>query len=187
MSSHHIVKEKQEPALLIADIEALEVELLGQLLEWTPTIIANDISANKLIELGLKVDIVVTHGAFSAQDNVTLIYNEQLSFIETALNFLIEQDYPAVNIISFNFDFYKLLPYLKAINIVIFKNGQKIIAIKSGFKKWAAINEVIEISSNTPIKTKGLKKLNQHQFKTNQDGVYEICFDDTYIFIAENL
>ncbi|HYG16495.1 MAG TPA: thiamine diphosphokinase, partial [Bacteroidia bacterium] len=38
MSSHHFVKEKQEPALIIANGEACSRELLGQLLEWQPTV-----------------------------------------------------------------------------------------------------------------------------------------------------
>jgi thiamine pyrophosphokinase len=36
MSSHHFVKELQEPALIIAHGEECSAELLGQLLEWEP-------------------------------------------------------------------------------------------------------------------------------------------------------
>jgi thiamine pyrophosphokinase len=35
MSSHHIVRDDQEPALIIANGAACSAELLGQLLEWS--------------------------------------------------------------------------------------------------------------------------------------------------------
>lgn len=188
MSSHHIVKEKQEPALIVANVNALDTEFFGQLLEWTPTIVANESSAIHLAEQGLNIDIVVTpHKTFIQQDNVTLIYQEQLPFIDTALSFLIEQGYPAANILSSNLTFTDLLPYLDLINIVVFQEGKKIYAIKSGFNKWAAADELIDCYTDKAIKTKGLKKINLHQYKTEQDGLYEIHFNESYIFIAENL
>ncbi len=42
MSSHHIVRDDQEPALIIANGEACSAELLGQLLEWSPLVIVLD-------------------------------------------------------------------------------------------------------------------------------------------------
>jgi len=42
MSSHHIVREKQEPALIIANGEACSTELLNQLLEWSPFVVVLD-------------------------------------------------------------------------------------------------------------------------------------------------
>jgi hypothetical protein len=39
MSSHHIVKEKQEPALYIHHFGNFDEEYLGQLLEWSPTLL----------------------------------------------------------------------------------------------------------------------------------------------------
>lgn len=188
MSSHHIVKEKQEPALIVSDVEALDAELFGQLLEWTPTIIANESSAIKLAEQGLNIDIIITHHeTFTQQDNVTLIYQEGSSFIDTALNFLVKQGYPAVNILSSDLPLTELSPYLDLINIVIFQDGKKIYAIKSGFNKWATANEIIDSYTSKPISTKGLIKINLHQYKTEQDGLYEIYFDEPYIFISEKI
>ena len=39
MSSHHIVRDDQEPALIIANGASCSNELLGQLLEWSPIVI----------------------------------------------------------------------------------------------------------------------------------------------------
>ena len=42
MSSHHIARDDQEPALIIANGEMCSQELLGQLLEWSPLVIVLD-------------------------------------------------------------------------------------------------------------------------------------------------
>jgi hypothetical protein len=39
MSSHHFVRDQQEPALLILALEAFTYDSLGELLEWVPTVI----------------------------------------------------------------------------------------------------------------------------------------------------
>jgi thiamine pyrophosphokinase len=57
MSSHHIVKEKQEPALIIANGEACSEELLGQLLEWSPFIVVLDHAIYRVLDLGIKIDV----------------------------------------------------------------------------------------------------------------------------------
>ena len=56
MSSHHIIREKQEPALIIANGEACSGELLGQLLEWSPFIVVLDSAIHRVLDLGIKVD-----------------------------------------------------------------------------------------------------------------------------------
>lgn len=62
MSSHHIVREKQEPALLVLGVDNFSEELLGQLLEWSPTVITTPHTAEKLDTFGIKVDWVITDG-----------------------------------------------------------------------------------------------------------------------------
>ena len=54
MSSHHIVRDDQAPALIIANGEACSEELLGQLLEWSPTVIVLDAAIERVIKLGSK-------------------------------------------------------------------------------------------------------------------------------------
>src|SRR5690606_40296637 len=58
MSSHHIVRENQEPALLVEDFAALSEEYLGQLLEWSPTIITSLENLDYFLTRDIKVDIL---------------------------------------------------------------------------------------------------------------------------------
>ena len=59
MSSHHIVRDDQEPALIIANGAACHEELLGQVLEWQPLVIVLDSAIERVINLNIKVDVVL--------------------------------------------------------------------------------------------------------------------------------
>jgi hypothetical protein len=59
MSSHHIVRENQEPALLILDTSSVSIDTIGELLEWSPTVIVHSKCVMNVIKRGIKVDIVI--------------------------------------------------------------------------------------------------------------------------------
>jgi thiamine pyrophosphokinase len=54
MSSHHIVRDDQEPALIIANGASCNPELLGQLLEWSPLVVVLDSAMVRVMELTSK-------------------------------------------------------------------------------------------------------------------------------------
>ena len=53
MSSHHIVRDDQEPALIIANGASCSNELMGQLLEWSPLVIVLDSAIERVLNLSL--------------------------------------------------------------------------------------------------------------------------------------
>lgn len=55
MSSHHFVKENQEPALLILCTEAIPFEKLQEILEWSPTVITTEGCIEKVLGWGIKM------------------------------------------------------------------------------------------------------------------------------------
>ena len=59
MSSHHIVRDDQEPALIIANGAACSDEILGQLLEWSPLVVVLDSAMERVVNLGIKVDVLL--------------------------------------------------------------------------------------------------------------------------------
>lgn len=108
MSSHHVVREKQEPALIIANGEACSEELIGQLLEWSPTVIVLDGALNRVLSLGIKVDVIL--GDFDSVDveylktsqyPVKVVHTPDQNYndLEKAILYLISEEYPAANII----------------------------------------------------------------------------------------
>lgn len=57
MSSHHFVREGQEPALLI--IDALSMELAAPLLEWAPHVVVADAALEEVMLWGIKIDFIL--------------------------------------------------------------------------------------------------------------------------------
>src|SRR6202012_448525 len=101
MSSHHIVREKQEPALLVLGLDSFPFEMLGQLLEWNPTVITTRQTAQLLIDAGIKIDWIITDELHSnLQSDMKQMPAGNDTPIEAALKYLITHSYPAVNIVT---------------------------------------------------------------------------------------
>src|ERR1700753_1302235 len=100
MSSHHIVREKQEPALLVLGLDTFSDELLGQLLEWSPTVIVTEETAEIINANGIKIDLIITDKHHDGlQSDVKYLSAGNEGFCGAALKYLITNGYPAVNII----------------------------------------------------------------------------------------
>lgn len=188
MSSHHIIREKQEPALLVLGLDNFTDELLGQLLEWSPTLIVTPLIAEKLNSLGIKIDWIVGNDINNIQSDIKQLPVGTGTVITSALNYLTEQGYSAVNIVTDEFELKDYLPFADKINLVIFYDQQKIFAVNSGFSKWKPAGEQIKLlSSPHNLQTGGLEKVFDSEFKTKADGLFTLKFNDEFLFIAESI
>ncbi len=190
MSSHHIVREKQEPALLVLGLESFSDELLGQLLEWSPTVIVTQETAEKVHAFGIKIDWIISNGVKEdLQSDIKYMPAGTDSLAEAALKYLVTHNYPAVNIITDDLQLKDYLLFTDKINMVIFNANQKIYAINSGFSKWKQAGETIELLTGTqqPLHLSGLETIHHHRFKTTHDGFFSMQFDQPFLFIAEEL
>ena len=101
MSSHHIVREKQEPALLILSLEGFEYENLGQILEWSPTVIVQQDIYELADSLAFKIDVLISRDPhYHTQESTRLIITDN-DPIEDAFKFLLGEQYSAVNVITY--------------------------------------------------------------------------------------
>lgn len=178
MSSHHIVKEKQEPALIIANGEACSEELLGQLLEWSPFIVVLDQAIYRVLDLGIKVDVWM--GDFDQQHDFDAIAERQhpLEIINTpdqektdlekAIDFLIGRGFPAANIVwatgrraDHNItNITNMVRYKDQIRLVMFDDYSKIFPLSGTFEKWYEAGtpiSLIPVGMVEGIETRGLK------------------------------
>src|SRR5688500_7560102 len=103
MSSHHIIREKQEPALLIMNLDGFNYENLGQLLEWSPTVIVDENVFESVDSMGIKIDAIVSKNQLFDEQPGTLIIPTVDDPLQDALKYLTGEQYPAVNIITDNF------------------------------------------------------------------------------------
>ncbi len=167
MSSHHIVKDKQEPALLIANGQSCKHELLEEILEWSPFVVTLDGAIKRVLDLGIKVDVLL--GDFDGNNlaleelsrsqypiEIIPMEDQEKTDLEKGLEFLIDRGFPAVNIIwatGLRMDHtfanvFNLVKYKNKINIVMFDDHSKIIPLKSSphiFEKWYKAKTIISL------------------------------------------
>lgn len=163
MSSHHIVREGQEPALIIANGEACSNELLGQLLEWSPYVVVLDGAITRVNELGIKVDVLL--GDFDSHEHALEKVQSQMPIeivhtpdqdktdLQKGIEFLIERNYAAVNIVwatgrraDHNLsNVTDIVRYKNKINIVLVDDYSRIFQLPRTFQKWFAKGSPISL------------------------------------------
>lgn len=153
MSSHHIVREDQEPALLIADPHAVPFEILQQLLEWSPTVLVIEKALQEVITWGIKIDVVIAPVGNipklteSLQDQFPLKLiscQGEDDAIATALYFLIAAKQKSVNILSN--ESLEVFEHFLEIDLTVFQSGSRWSFIRSGkYEKWVPVGRTIRI------------------------------------------
>ncbi|MGE6220033.1 thiamine pyrophosphokinase [Nubsella zeaxanthinifaciens] len=188
MSSHHIVKEKQEPALYIHELGSFNEEYLGQLLEWSPTVVVSAAAYEKVASLGIKIDVVVGDLALTheLQENLKVIPQPRKG-LDDALEFLVKEQYPAVNVISEVSKFDDLTCYLPDINLVLFTERSKHYPVKNGFSVWKPAGTVFLIDIIAYFEADNLRQEESGDFVVVEDGLVTFRFQVPYLFIGESL
>lgn len=177
MSSHHFVKEKQEPALIIANGEECNAELMGQLLEWQPTVMVLDGALDRVLRLGIKIDIVLGDFDREHRPEEKLAHHQPVKVVHTpdqnktdlekGIDYLLEQGYPAVNIVWATglradhtmANITNLVKYKNRINLVMWDNYSKIFPVNGSFEKWypkGTILSLVPVGFAGGITTEGL-------------------------------
>ncbi len=154
MSSHHIVRDDQEPALIIANGASCNIELLGQLLEWSPLVIVLDSAMERVLELGIKVDVLL--GDFDRgfdpnyykekQFPLEIVYSpdQNKTDLEKAFDYLIERKIPAANVVWATgkradhtiTNITNIIQYRDLLKIVVLDDHSKIFLLPKKYEKW---------------------------------------------------
>lgn len=201
MSSHHFVKDKQEPALLILGKTEMDEESIGQLLEWSPSIWISENSLEEALRLGIHID-----GIFYTNPLQKEYINEQLAafltleyvliekenLLSSILNYLIDTNHKAVNIVGLkNLSSVLLFEKSKAIDIIIYDVGHKsYICTKPVFTKWMSKGSRLKICGDKKIPVASLLNMQQeteNTFGVIEDGIVEIIFEQGPVLISEEL
>jgi thiamine pyrophosphokinase len=178
MSSHHVIRDEQEPALIIANGESCNFELIGQLLEWSPLVVVLDSAIDRVLDLGIKVDVLL--GDFDRdfdpkfylekQFPLEIIYapDQEKTDLEKALNYLINRGFPAANIVWATgkradhtmTNLTNIVQYRDKIKVVVLDDHSKVFLLPNHYEKWypaGTIISLIPIGTVTGISTENLK------------------------------
>jgi len=160
MSSHHIVRDEQEPALIIFNSDFDDQTVHG-LLEWSPTVITKSDLVAALLPYGFKIDIVI--GSTTEKDQVMSQLEHQQPFkylsknscdedLLQAFYFLTASKYKAVNLLlpakaeTLSF----VNPFLDQLDLVFYDQGFKWIYSKSTtFRKWLPANSLLKFRNDS--------------------------------------
>lgn len=160
MSSHHIVRDQQEPALIIQNLNGFPKEVLHGLLEWSPTVVCYDEAIEEYTKQGHKLDVALINQVewqhwfdyLSDQQPLKIIGFPDREFLPSGLMFLQREHHRAVNIVTREPELEKVLSevlkWAQVLDIVVFTETEKYLLIKSQeFKKWVPANtEIFAIS-----------------------------------------
>ncbi|MGY3054875.1 hypothetical protein ACVWYG_003084 [Pedobacter sp. UYEF25] len=186
MSSHHIVREKQEPALYIDEIGDFDEELLGQLLEWSPTLLVNFKSYDKISSWNIKVDVLVNGKKEEVQEHTKLI-NSSADSLSTALSYLQREQYPNVNVITDVFESGRFYGWYDKINVVVFTSTHKYYVISPGFSVWKPAGTIFKVFGSNHLEPTNLRRLQNSEYEVVDDGFVKFGFSGLTIFIGEEL
>ena len=163
MSSHHIVRLNQEPALIIANGQACSFELLGQLLEWSPFIVVLDGALGRVLDLGIHFDVLL--GDFdSLTENdrkkvealrikIHHTPNQNKTDLQKGLDYLIANNHKMVNVVwatglradhSFN-NICTLGWYKDLIQATILDDHSRIYVLPKTFTKKFNTNDIVSL------------------------------------------
>ncbi len=163
MSSHHIVRDDQEPALIIANGASCSQELLRELLEWSPLIVVLDAAIERVLELNIKIDVLLGDfdNGFDAdkysqcQFPIEIVHtpDQNKTDLEKAFDYLIARKIPAVNVIwatgkradhSIS-NMTNIVRYKDQLKIVLFDDHSRIFRLSETFEKWYPKNTILSL------------------------------------------
>ncbi|HAS45560.1 MAG TPA: hypothetical protein DCS93_34060 [Microscillaceae bacterium] len=197
MSSHHIIRDEQEPALFIIDPDACSLELIQQLLGWSPTLVIVEQALDQVLAWGIKIDVVVCHETnlatvqekTCAQLPIEIIAVEH-NLVENGLRYLYHRNHVSVHVISYFEDEQFAQNFLEKMDLIVFNQEYKAFYVaKDSWKKWVTADTLFKVLPTVPditLETQNLEpyqdekiSLNLHRqhtqaFRPQQEGFIQI-------------
>jgi hypothetical protein len=195
MSSHHFVREGQEPALLISD--PVDFFLAGPLLEWAPLVIVTSHALDHVLDWNIKVDVVITtpelvdnlREKLLSQIPVKIITSDQGTEIETAFYFLIASKHQAVSILANDAKFIiaKAGDFMDKLAISVLSMSGKYSGISSGiFKKWLPAGSRLQFYGLDKMPSSNNLRKSGEETEVIQDGIIELAHSSPF-WVRETL
>jgi hypothetical protein len=191
MSSHHFVKEGQEPALIIVD--PVSVTTVGPLLEWAPLVIVLDQAVEQVISWGIKTDIVITEAAkveaktkeLSDQMPITILSHQLFEdSLHTAFNHLINEAQFVVNVVVHDPEAYlkKAEQFADRLEIILMNESVKWVSVSHGhLTKWIPANSRLFFRETTgAINISGDARVSGNELIANNDGLVSLTSESLF-------
>jgi len=159
MSSHHFVKEDQEPALFIIDPRAIAFEKVQELLEWSPLVIVSQQAIEIVQDWGIKIDVLLAspdNNSFKqfAIDQIPLQVVYSTDEFKSVCEFLNDRKQIHLNVIVNDAKAYFTMAttFSDRVNVVLFDGNARWHFVANGvYSKWLPAQSVIQTVINNTI------------------------------------
>lgn len=152
MSSHHFVRENQEPGLYIDEWFFNAPELLEQLSQWAPKIIVHERVLNEVLDTGTKIDVVLYVKDKELVEEKTrfqfpIELAEAKQSFEANIQFIEQHYINRIHIISTKTP--EEITFETEAKLTFFNTTNSFFKIETGFEKWMAKAARFEIIENS--------------------------------------
>ena len=196
MSSHHIVRDEQEPALLVLSLKYELTKTLNNLLEWNPTVIIPEYLIAQAISKGFKFEIVLCttepkklESQLIDQSPVKLAKATSENWIHHASQLITNTGNHTLSILMERFeDFHFDGDHEDKTRIIIYDIEFKWYRIKGNFNNWLS-NGMLLCIKVMYYKLQGKVSRNiqsAHKYTALQDGIITIETSNS-IWLGENI
>ncbi len=162
MSSHHFVKEQQEPAVFILEVEGISFETVAPLLEWSPTLLVAQEAVEVVLSWGIKIDVVLGTLEFQKENRHLLEEQYPLRFLtvstgstlEEGIHYLLASQHKGVHLVGFDHQKHQELEEkIHHLDLTLLDGDWKYYPVKGGkFSKWFVPAEIrLLASENQPV------------------------------------
>ncbi len=148
MSSHHFVKDQQEPAVFILNADEIHFDQVSAMLEWVPTVMVGQEALDRVLSWGIKIDVILGSEEFQkanpqlleAQYPVKYLTVEERNFLDKGLQYIIEGQHKAVHLVGIPHQkVLELEEKTKLMDLTVVDGDWKYYPVRSGiFRKWFA-------------------------------------------------
>ena len=187
---------------------------MEQLLEWSPTVIVLDGAIERVVSLGIKVDVWLgdfdhVHSADYSDYPLKKVHtpDQNLTDLEKAFEYLLEEGYPAVNVVwasgkrmdhTLN-NFHSLVAYGRKLKIVFFDDYSTSYLLPYLYEKWYPAGTPISLlpyGEAFQVKSAGLVYDLNHPVlslgtqtsssnEAREDGIVKISYESGSLILME--
>ena len=182
MSSHHFVKEGQEPALLVVD--ALADDHLMSMLEWSPMVLVVGTAMPKVASWGIRVDAVFADDrahndgvVYNAEPHVVpaMVVDSTTGLVSSVLFFLRSRRQYALQVMAESSEEnFRAWGSADDFQIALLDASMKWSRILSGrFEKWMPEAASLRVRADAAFQVSGATQ-HENQITTGRSGIIKI-------------
>lgn len=169
MSSHHVVRDNQEPALVLYDVRYEDYPLVMNLMEWSPFVVLHENAFEEVKNWGIKIDLLVAEISTQEMETFFEVQRPFESIVGNLNNILERLQSKHHRMINFVGNFDLISSHTSDFELVCFENGFQYTHYDASFSKWLNKDETIEVIGSPPFVAKNLS-----EGKVFADGLVEI-------------